>query len=328
MSPTQWSRSRHGATLLELFVVLAIVALLTALVLPAVQSAREAARRTRCSNNLRQIGLAVHNRLATHEALPPGYLLRSASGDSITPGWGWAVFLLQGLDQAALYDAANFDLPISAPDQKTVIGTNLAAFVCPSSPGAGPVSTGYLNMNLSGAETMAAANYVASAGSLDLSRFSRSGGRANIRDIAQGDGVFFLNSKVSPSDVTDGASQTLMVGERSRNVADATWVGVFAFTAPLCTKADWLVKSCVSAMFMVLGRTGPPADIIQGSIPESTAINAVGAGPDGYWSLHPGGCNFLFCDGSVRFVKQTIARNVYTGLSTRAGGEVVSGDRF
>ena len=119
-----------------------------------------------------------------------------------------------------------------------------------------------------------------------------------------------------------GRSTTLMVGERSRNVADATWVGVIPY-ARVCTAPDWPEQDCETANVMVLSHTGPSPDQRWVDVP-----NHKGAGADDYWSLHPGGCNFLFCDGSVRFVKETVNPQVFSFLSTRAGGEVVSADQF
>ena len=122
----------------------------------------------------------------------------------------------------------------------------------------------------------------------------------------QGTGVIYPNSRVAIADVSDGTSATLMIGERSRNLADAAWPGSFGSRtepAPLCTKAGWPIQSCVGLMFLLMGRTGPSSDIISGSIPGGNTPNHPAAGADGFWSRHPGGCNFLFCDGSVRFVK-------------------------
>jgi prepilin-type processing-associated H-X9-DG protein len=131
--------------------------------------------------------------------------------------------------------------------------------------------------------------------------------------------------------ITDGMSQTLSAGERPRNVADATWAGVYATPVPFCTKADWPARSCDSGMFVVLGRTGGPgrpSDFLHQGSPTPHTPNSHGAGADGFWSRHPGGCSFLFGDGSVRFVKETIAPMVFEGLASRAGGEVISTETY
>jgi prepilin-type processing-associated H-X9-DG protein len=122
-----------------------------------------------------------------------------------------------------------------------------------------------------------------------------------------------------------------MVGERSRNLADATWSGVFggySEPAPLCTKAGWPIESCVGLMFLVMGRTGPASDILSGNIPGGNSLNHRAGGADGFTSLHPGGCQFLLCDGSVRFLKETVDTQVFRALATRAGGEVIGADQY
>jgi hypothetical protein len=114
-----------------------------------------------------------------------------------------------------------------------------------------------------------------------------------------GTGVLYPNSRVAIGDVSDGTSATLMIGERSRNLADAAWSGVFgshSTPAPLCTKEGWPVQSCVGLMFLLMGRTGPSSDIVSGSIPGGNTPNYPGAGADGFWSRHPGGCEFLLCN--------------------------------
>jgi prepilin-type N-terminal cleavage/methylation domain-containing protein/prepilin-type processing-associated H-X9-DG protein len=312
------SRRRHeparGFTLIELLVVIAIIAVLIGLLLPAVQAAREAARRMHCSNNMKQLGLAFHNYHSTHDAFPPGYISSTQTSESNSPetgpGWGWGTMSLQALEQPALYNAANFSLAIVDPGSITVRSIRLNAFLCPSSVGEGPVilkdAAGVVLVT-----DLAAGNYVASAGQLEVEEFPSSN-----------NGVFYRNSRVGVRDVTDGTSSTLMVGERSRNLADATWVGVIP-SARVCTKPEWRVQECETANVMVLGHTGPSPDQRWVDVP-----NYKGAGADDFWSLHPGGCNFLFCDGSVRFVKESINPKVFSYLSTRAGGEVVAADQY
>ena len=149
--------------------------------------------------------------------------------------------------------------------------------------------------------------FVASAGWIDSSR-----------SPIQGTGLLYPNSRVSMADIGDGTGTTLMVGERSRNLADATWSGVFgsrSVPGPLCTKRAWPVQSCVAMMFLLMGRSGPSSDIVSGSIPGGNPPNAPGAGADGFASLHPGGCQFLLGDGSVRFIKQTVAPPVFQALA-------------
>jgi prepilin-type processing-associated H-X9-DG protein len=154
--------------------------------------------------------------------------------------------------------------------------------------------------------------YVASAGQWEIEEYP-----------AQNNGVFYRNSRNGIRDITDGSSVTLMVGERSRNVADATWVGLIPF-AQVCTNPKWRVQDCETSNVMILGHTGPSPKTQEWV----DTPNYKAAGADDFWSLHPGGCYFAFCDGSVRFLKETIHPQVFSFLSTRAGGEVVSAKAF
>ena len=139
MDPLRRFRARLGFTLIELLVVIAIIAVLIGLLLPAVQGAREAARRAQCSNNLKQIGLAMHNYHAALDVFPPGYVSRTADGTpdglEIGPGWAWGTMILPQLEQQPLYQAVNFSLPITAVDSQTVRTARLSVFWCPSSIG-------------------------------------------------------------------------------------------------------------------------------------------------------------------------------------------------
>ncbi len=309
-------RDRRAAfTLIELLVVIAVIGVLIALLLPAVQSAREAARRAQCSNNLKQIGLGMHAYHATHDVFPPGYITGTETANinspETGPGWGWATMLLNNLEQSAAYNAANFSVPITVPASQTIRTVSLSVFLCPSSTGgSGPV----VLKNAAGANLvtdLSPGQYVASAGQLEVEEFP-----------AQNNGLFYRNSRIGVRDVQDGTSTTLMAGERSRNVADATWVGVIPYSR-VCTNPKWKVKDCETANVMVLGHTGPSPDQHWVDVP-----NYKGAGADDFWSLHSGGCNFLFADGSVRFIKESVDPRVFSFLSTRAGGEVVSADQY
>ncbi len=306
---------RPGFTLIELLVVIAIIGVLIGLLLPAVQSAREAARRVQCTNNLRQFALGMHNYLDAHLAFPPGYVSRTADGTpggpEVGPGWGWIPMMLPQLEQSMLAMSINFDLPINHPAAQTSRTVQMSTTICPSSVGEGPVvlrdAGGVVRL-----DTLAPCQYLGSAGQFDVGD-----------SAANNNGLFYRNSRIGPEAVTDGLSQTLAIGERSRNVADASWVG-----APpglqLCTNPRWRVQECESSNTLVLAHTGPdPKSQLWVDVP-----NYPGAGVDDFWSLHPGGCNFAFGDGSVRFVKQTINPRIFSALSTRSGGEVVSSDQY
>jgi prepilin-type processing-associated H-X9-DG protein/prepilin-type N-terminal cleavage/methylation domain-containing protein len=319
MNDTRSRCAGLGFTLIELLVVIAIIAVLIGLLLPAVQSAREAARRVQCANNLKQIGLAMHNYHLSVDVFPPGYVSSTNDGTlggvEIGPGWGWGTMILPQLEQRPLFSAINFSVQIIAPSSDTIRQSSLSVFLCPSSTGnSGPVVLfpfGSTSGAMPVVNDLSPGQYVASAGQFDPGD-----------SAANNNGLFYRNSRIGERDVSDGLSQTLMVGERSRNVADATWVGAIPATQG-CTNLNWPIRDCEPANVMVLAHTGPSPVQAWVDVP-----NYKGAGADDFWSLHPGGCNFLFCDGSVRFVKETVNPRVFTALSTRAGGEALSAEQF
>jgi prepilin-type N-terminal cleavage/methylation domain-containing protein len=313
-------RAVRGFTVIELLVVVTLIALLIALLLPAVQAAREAARRTQCANNLRQIGLALHNYHGAQNVFPPGYNTGLgpgwvARGGSIGapetgPGWGWATQLLGQLDQVPIFNAINFNLPITDEGSATARQAVLATFLCPSSVGSGPFNppiqltfTTNQIFHFVPSAPLAAGQYVASAGP-----------SADNGIPAPGDGVFFRNSCIGLRDITDGSSQTLLIGERSRNVADATWVGVMPGIV-VCPSPGWANSGCATASAAVLGTTGPRSGPLQ-------------VGAANFSSLHPGGSQFLLGGGSIRFLKTSIDPRVRAALATRAGGEVIAADAY
>lgn len=322
MRPSLARTCSRAFTLIELLVAIAIIGIVVALLLAAVQSAREAARRTQCQNNLRQIGLALQNHHDAQNFFPSGYVVGE---DGISPGWGWASALLRALEQAPLYNAANWDEHLVDPVNQTVVVTTLAAFTCPSSGSDGPLDSGFQGSKIGNRPTPAPAQYVASAGWLEASKL----GTGFVEFTGVGDGVFFKNSKVTARGITDGMSQTLMIGERSRNVADASWAGVPAATMVLCTKTTWPVQSCDPAVFLVLGRTGAPtSEPSHMGVPNAHTPNAPGAGVDGFWGQHHGASNFLFGDGSVRPIRTQINQFTFSALGSRAAGEVLGSDSY
>ncbi len=312
MRTTFAMRRVRAFTLIELLVVITVIAVLIALLLPAVQSAREAARRSQCLNNLKQIGLAMHGYHTSADTFPPAYItnvVNNPTSPETGPGWGWGVMILSELEQKPLYSAVNFSLQITDPGSLTARAAVLGAFLCPSDVGSGAVSVRDSTGKLLLAD-LAAGQYVASAGQLEPGEYPDTN-----------NGVFYRNSWNGLRDITDGSSTTMMVGERSRNVADATWVGAVP-TAQLCTNPNWAVQECGPASTMVLSHTGSAGT---GAI---YVPNSKSSMVDDYWSFHRGGCNFLFCDGSVRFIKESVNPQIFSYLSTRAGDEVIGGDQF
>jgi prepilin-type N-terminal cleavage/methylation domain-containing protein/prepilin-type processing-associated H-X9-DG protein len=333
MLPTK----RRGFTLIELLVVIAIIAILIGLLLPAVQKVREAANRVKCTNNLKQIGLGLHNYHDTNGEFPPAYVdantdPNSTPDNDIGPGWGWGAYLLPYLEQDNLYRQINLNQNVGMGVNAQVSQTPLNMFKCPSDPYQQLVQVYDSNFNKPIA-VVAHGNYVGCNGWEEC--FSGAGGNPQpgggddgLSGIygSGGRGLFYRNSHTRMADVTDGLTNTIFVGERSGDHAPATWAGAIpggrcpAWTAgqppnspppgPAYDNADW-------GEAFVLAHTNsthlPSADFPIFD-------------PDTFYSLHSGrGANFLFGDGSVHFLTSSINPNVYQALGTIAGGEIVSG---
>ena len=295
-------------TLIELLVVIAIIAVLIGLLLPAVQAAREAARRAQCVNNLKQIGLALHNYDGSHLTFPSGYVSNfDASGNDTGPGWGWAAMLLPQFEQTPLFNAVNFNLAVEDPANMTGRLPNVNNFLCPSD----PTATAYWAVNRDAATgaprqnicRVSPSNYIAMYG--------------NGEPGPSGDGIFFRNGKIGLRDITDGTAQTLAVGERSHRLGEATWVGSVADAVMFPTDNDDIGRY----------RTETSSGMVLGHVGEGVGPGDRRGDVNQFYSLHSGGgVNFLFADGHVSFLKSTLNYRAYKALATRAGGEVVQND--
>jgi prepilin-type N-terminal cleavage/methylation domain-containing protein/prepilin-type processing-associated H-X9-DG protein len=301
---------RPAFTLIELLVVISIIGMLISLLLPAVQAARGAARRAQCTNNLKQLGLALHNYEQAHKVFPPGYVSNfDAGGNDTGPGWGWAAMILPQFEQTPIFNAINFNLAIEAPANSTCRLTNVNNFLCPSD----PTATAYWAVRRDFATGAPLQNIcqVAPSNYIGVYGVGEPG--------PGGNGVFFRNSSVTLRDVTDGTAQTIFVGERSHRLGEATWVGSVTNAIMYPTDNDnvgWYATETSSGM--VLGHVGEGA----GPGDPNSDVNQ-------FYSLHSGrGVNFLFGDGHVAFLKSTMNYQAYLALATRAGGEVVSADAY
>ncbi len=306
MTPDRPTRRRLAFTLIELLVVISIIAVLIALLLPAAQAARESARRASCVNNLKQIGLALYNYETALLTFPPGYIsLFDAQGNDTGPGWGWAALLLPDMEQNPLYTATNFSLPIENPVNLTSRLLRMSAYLCPSD--STPELWQAWSRDASGNPInllcqVASANYVGMFGTSDPG--------------VDGDGIFFRNSNVGPRQITDGTSQTIAGGERAFALGEATWVGSVTGAVLFPIDNDGIgYPRAESGPGMTLGHSGGP----YGPGNPNGEVNQ-------FYSRHPGGVNFLFADGHVSFLKTTMSYVTFHALSTRAGGEVISGD--
>ncbi len=295
-------RSRNGFTLIELLVVIAIIAVLIALLLPAVQQAREAARRSQCINNLKQLGLALHSYHDTMNVFPPGWLgvqggVSHMDGPS---GFAWGSHILPYLDQAPLYSRINFNLSCTDASNAVARQTVLATFRCPSDPSTDTWTIGQQGNPSNILATLPTANYVGSFGTLGFENICASPPFPAAQCVSNG--MFFHNSSTRMRDVVDGMSNTVFLGEHRTNNATtpnwhSTWVGV--------------VPQGEEAIARILA--------VSDHTPNHPALHI-----DDFSSSHTGGVHMLFGDGRVRFITQNIDTNVFKALATRAGGEVTS----
>ena len=355
-------RSRRGFTLIELLVVIAIIAVLIALLLPAVQSAREAARRIQCTNNLKQIGLAIHNYHSSNDMFPLGGSLNYCGDSNGTylswTSWSGQALMLNYLEQGPLYNSINFSLAAiqctpGAAANSTSFYTKIQAFLCPSDGLAG------VNRTNSYYASMGGTNYG------DNSYIPADGGTSSTSVVS---GLFDMQIGFSISQVTDGTSNTSAFSEalvggndfaRTRNNGPDAGnnPGGTRRSSPSDNVAAVFkgVAVCDAAFAASDGTTntvGNDRGLFWGLVtPGYTLFNTIitpnskdhpwsacrfdspgqGIGDSRYVnanSNHPGGVNCAFADGSVKFIKDSINPNIYWALGTRAYGEVISSDAY
>jgi prepilin-type N-terminal cleavage/methylation domain-containing protein/prepilin-type processing-associated H-X9-DG protein len=311
---------RGAFTLVELLVVIAVIGVLVSLLLPAVQAAREAGRRTQCVNNLKQLGLAFHLYHDTRGQFPSAYISQPGgpAEDSETldagPGWAWGALLLPFLEHAPLDDQIVHEVPCGDPVNATPVSTVLETFLCPSAAG----DRGAFNVIDDSGATLAVfgrSHYVASVGQEEPWGFST----YDYSSIA--DGPLYRNSPTRTADVLDGLSSTVFLGEHHPSLSNKTWVGVVPGAA-VCPTPKFAFSSCDVAATLVQVHSGPAAGEVPPAIhpPNSPLCHVCQMYAD-----HPGGCNVMLGDGSVRFISEMINQLTWAALASRAGGEVVGG---
>jgi prepilin-type N-terminal cleavage/methylation domain-containing protein len=305
---TQSARKHAGFTLIELLVVIAIISVLIALLLPAVQAAREGARRAGCQNNLKQIGLALHNYHSANDVFSIGYVAAPNANTNVTsPGWGWATAILPALEQQVIYNAANLNLAIEVPDNATVRTTSLGVFVCPTDRFTGRFTmTDVNNQPIADAETN---SYTGNFGR-DVNIANNPGG---------GNGMFMRNLAFGVRDVTDGTGQTVLIGERGSLLTQVPWAG--AINGGICRVTPGSPSQSTRT------KTAPVEPLARADTAGGTSTDLF-FDPDDFYSPHPAGLYFLMGDGSVKFIKTSINANVYGDLCSRNLNEIVSADSY
>lgn len=301
-------RRLRGFTLIELLVVIAIIALLVALLSPAVQTAREAARRTQCRNNFKQIGVALHNYHDVYQVFPPGYIAADVSpSDSVMmetgPGFSWGTMLLPYIDQSAIYDEIIFEKSSIDNDNLLLSRQSLSVFLCATD----QVDPLFDVKDSAGnvIATIAASNYVGVYGFGSLTM-----------QPGLGTGIFYRNSSVNIRDITDGTSNTLAVGERSHDLTESTWYAAIP-GASVNAGMEMMPMMTEGSGHLVLGHVG------QGPM---MGMPAMQHGPNNshhvvnFWSRHAGGTFFLYCDGSVHFLSENMGADIYKAMGERSDG--------
>jgi prepilin-type N-terminal cleavage/methylation domain-containing protein/prepilin-type processing-associated H-X9-DG protein len=322
-------RKPAGFTLVELLVVIAIIGILVALLLPAIQAAREVARKSQCSNNLKQIGLALLNYHDSKRHFPQGYtgaIQYTAADDNeapidTRPGWSWATETLPYCEEQSLYSSLRLDLPVEDPLNTKGITTVVTTYICPSDQGI--IGSPPLITVTDGLDTTLApaapSSYTAICG----------GDESETGDKTTGAGIFFRNSHVRLADITDGSSKTITVGEHACQNAQGIWAG--AINGSMVLRGPQ--NPCPGTA------TDKATSFILSHTHLNNATSDTDGGLDDPSSGHVGGSNFVFADGSVRFLidipgdppdgsnpPYTQDSFYFQWMGTRAGGEIFPGD--
>ena len=315
-------RPPRAFTLIELLVVISIIAVLIALLLPAVQAAREAARRAQCTNNMKQMGIAMHNYAASYNGLPPLYNSFVPKGGTAADriDRGYAVSILSYMEQQQVTNAYNMSRGLPHLENSTAVRTVISAYVCPSTPTPAFIESG-LAINT-------APSYDLKLGAARSDYFTPA--IVSLQFLAtpkanyQFPGVLVANDISLLRDITDGLSNTMLLYEL------AGWPDYYLRRS--------LVRPYVAGNYSRIGfQYGAWAGLMELNITSFTGGEFAYDGPcminchNGYnaiYSFHPGGVNTLACDGSVRFLKESTARTTLQSFVTKNMGEIISADQL
>ena len=342
---------RRAFTLIELLVVIAIIGVLVALLLPAVQAAREAARRAQCTNNLKQLGLASHNYISSYGVLPPGKVPAyfNIPGAATYARWSPQASLLQFIEQGNVFNSLNFALPPVTPAMNGVVSTFMPAYSDPNGENMTGCST-QINTFLCPSDAPPVAgwngsiNYLGNTGTYvcDLGDQNQC---TVCTDSPVPHGIFYFGSGVKMADVTDGTSNTAFMAEKRRGqgtpnfktdllimpnqpTLDLTYQTCTALPtgSPPLTSVQGISWSLADMCCTTYNHVSTPNRSSCAGFPNKGMVNMSMQVPPS--SLHPGGVNVLFGDGSVRFLKDTVSLPTWRALGTRDGGEAISADAY
>jgi len=334
-------KDRRAFTLVELLVVIAIIAILMGILLPAVQKVREAANRMSCSNNLKQMGLALHNYHAQYDSFPPGLVSRltdpswrippgncNAEPPELGPGWSFFAFMLPYVEQYNLFQSIRFDLPITDVANLAARRTPVKTYLCPTDTEPQIVNVWDCGNPPSAANTPvpitdgAMCSYVGCLG----------GGYAKHPDPLCGcyewqpfNGVLHRNSHIRVAEILDGTSQTIGIGERNNAFVQSIWAGVVPGAETIYNQTARPKPYNPSLPGCQNFRPSITATVVHS---RQYTVNAPNGSPASFHSAHPGGGNFLFMDGSCRFLSNDISLTTMRALCTRNYGEVLAADAY